>query len=466
MNSASTYAINTDHVAKRIIFTLLYLFTATISYANPQFEGTWSGKLSVGGSQLPLLFHLNYENEQWQSTLDSPAQGAKGIKVDSVLIENCSIHIVVNALRMSYQGALEPSTSTISGTFSQGGLLLPLLLKKEEGIAAQPKRPQSPAAPFPYEEREITFRNEKGNIYLAGTLTLPKHGDPVAAVVLVSGSGPQNRDEEIAGHRPFAVLADYLSRRGIAVLRYDDRGVAQSEGKHAEASTADFADDAEAALRYLATIKGINPSKIGIIGHSEGGIVAPMVAQRNNQVAFIALLAGTGVDGGKVIVQQSIDIAKQSGASDEYLKSYSQDLQRVVDAAASANNLQEYRTTITELFRKTFKEEKVINQHLTQFGQKWIFEFMRLDPTVALKKVTCPVLALWGSKDLQVSPQLNAPAVKSALSHNKRCQIEVLEGLNHLFQTATTGIPNEYYEIEETIAPVALKIIGDWVLKQ
>ena len=301
---------------------------------------------------------------------------------------------------------------------------------------------------------------------MAATLTIPQGKGPFPAVVLITGSGPQDRDETLLGHKPFLVLSDYLTRQGIAVLRADDRGVGKSTGVFANATTADFATDTEAGIAYLKTRPEIDPHKIGLVGHSEGGVIAPMIAARNPDVAFIVMMAGTGVRGDEVLVAQSEAIAVASGQNPD---------QAAKDATKEREMLKLVETEKDPTaLEKELKEKMAgdvpagqIGMQITQLTSPWFRYFLTYDPATALRKVTCPVLAINGEKDKQVLPSQNLPPIRKALEQagNKRFEVDELPGLNHLFQSSKTGSPGEYAQIEETISPVALEKIATWILK-
>lgn len=347
---------------------------------------------------------------------------------------------------------------------------------------AQKNRPQEPLEPFNYKVEEVVFENNKANnIKLAGTLTIPNNVKKPPVAILISGSGAQNRDEEIKGHKPFWVLADYLTNNGIAVLRYDDRGIAESEGDFESATSLDFATDVEAAIQYLSSRKDFKKSKIGLIGHSEGGLIAPIVAAKNTDVAFIILLSGPGVLGREVLESQAWEIAKQSGATEEVLKFNKSITDKLYEVILSENEIDsvEYKTKKSLIkYRDELVESKnsyamyvsdnMIDQIASLGKNKWMNTFIKTNPQEHLHKVICPVLALNGSKDLQVLPKLNLNGIESALkkANNSDVTIKELEGLNHLFQTAETGLLDEYETIEETFSPIALAIIKDWILER
>ncbi|WP_142783931.1 alpha/beta fold hydrolase [Changchengzhania lutea] len=343
---------------------------------------------------------------------------------------------------------------------------------------AQSERPQTPQEPFDYTIEDVTFINAVAdNIKLAGTLTIPNTNKKAPVAILISGSGPQNRNEDIANHQPFWVIADYLTNHGIAVLRYDDRGTEQSEGDFNTATSFDFATDVEAAIAYLKTRDDINSNQIGLIGHSEGGFIAPVVASKNKDVAFIVSLAGTGVTGENVILSQSRAIGKVSGAAEETLKfndTLSKIVYHVIKTKKDVNTaqsrikeqLQLYKTGLGTSPYTPFITDTLINQLANTAADKWLTTFIISDPAVYWSKTTCPVLALNGSKDLQVLPKLNLGGIESALKkvENKDITIKEIEGLNHLFQTSATGNPNEYGTLTETFSEEALEIIKDWIL--
>jgi hypothetical protein len=298
-------------------------------------------------------------------------------------------------------------------------------------------------------------------VTLAGTLTLPAGKGPHPAVVLITGSGPQDRDETLMGHKPFLVLADHLSRRGVAVLRYDDRGIGKSKGNFSIATTADFAQDAEGALEYLKRRAEIRAKQVGLAGHSEGGIIAPMVAARRQDVAFVVLLAGTAVPGSAVILEQGHAMAKAAGASEEKLRDARVKHMAFEKVMAESGDAAE----LEKKLRAVFGGGAGVDAQIRQVTSPWFRYFFTYDPAPALGKVKCPVLALNGEKDLQVLPDQNLPVMKAALEKggNKDVTIVRLPGLNHLFQAAKTGAVSEYAQIEETMNPAALDAVSGWI---
>jgi uncharacterized protein len=366
--------------------------------------------------------------------------------------------------------------TAMEGYWSQGNFNTSLALKKLPG-AFTLRRPQEPHEPFPYKSEDVVFVNKTAGVELAGTLTIPEGKGPFPAIVLVSGSGPQNRNEEIFNHKPFWVIADYFTRNGIAVLRYDDRGINKSKGNFKTATTFDFADDAEAGFNFLMSRNEIDHEKIGIAGHSEGGMIAPVIAARNNNVRFIILLAGPGLKGRTVITRQSSLIARSFGESDgkiDTANAINDKIYNIIEAETDslvvAQKIRQVLMESLEMVKGISKEEKEkyvknIDQTIRQVDRKWFRTFLMFNPVTYLSKVKCPVLALAGSLDIQVSPDENLNAILDVMEKtgNRFYQIKKLPELNHLFQHAKTGLPSEYNHIEETFAPEALQIMLEWI---
>lgn len=331
---------------------------------------------------------------------------------------------------------------------------------------ASPRRPQEPRKPYPYREEDVSYKNQAQGNTLAATLTIPAGKGPFPAVVLITGSGPQDRDESLMGHKPFLVLSDYLTRKGIVVLRADDRGVGKSTGEFSGATTADFATDTEAGIAYLKTRPEVNPKLIGLVGHSEGGVIAPMIAARRSAVAFIVMLAGPGVPGDEIIVKQAELLAQSVGKSRQEAAKAAEKQRKILNIVKEDVDPDSLDKQLHEELSGELSGAQ-ISAILRQMNIRWLRYFLTYDPALALGKVTCPVLALNGSKDLQVPPDQNLPPIRKALAvgGNKNFEVDELPGLNHLFQTAKTGAPAEYSEIEETISPMVLEKIAAWILK-
>ncbi|MHB8579326.1 MAG: alpha/beta hydrolase family protein [Ignavibacteriaceae bacterium] len=470
---------NFNYTSKNILPVLLFfLLLNSQNFAQEQnLVGTWLGTLKFSGTELRVVFNVQEDNGLLKATMDSPDQNAKGIPVDSVIFENSNVRFNIKAVGGYYDGVLNKDNMEIQGNWHQGGVL-PLDLKKTDKVESL-NRPQEPKPPYPYKEENVTYENKNAGINLAGTLTLPENGEHFPAVLLIPGSGSHNRDEEISGHKIFKVIADYLTRRGIAVLRVDDRGVGSSTGNFGTSSDIDFASDAYAGVEYLKSRMEINPAEIGLIGHSEGGIIAPMVALKTKDVAFIVLMAAPGIPGDQLLYKQAALIGKSEGATDEEIQ---QDLklnkilytivQKVKDSTQAAEEIHkafsDYYNGLSEENKKQIQDpEGFFARQSDVLLSPWFKFLISYNPAQALEELKCPVFAIDGSKDLQVPPKEDLDAIKAALKKgmNKNFEVKELPGLNHLFQTAKTGSPAEYGKIEETISPVALQTIGDWIIK-
>lgn len=431
----------------------------------PDVAGDWLGALSVNGVNLRLALHLKPSDGKWTGSLDSLDQGANGIPIDQVAVSAGHLSFQVPVIQGSFEGKIDSSAAVIAGVWSQGGGSLPLEFRRSREPVTL-KRPQEPKPPYPYETEDVAYDNSAAQgVRLAGTFTKPRGTGPFPAVLLITGSGPQNRNEELFGHKPFLVLADYLTRRGIAVLRVDDRGVGQSTGSSRSATTADLATDTIAGVRYLLARLDVDKKHVGLIGHSEGGIIAPIVASKMPELSFIVLLAGSGVSGDKVLEQQVYRLALAGGATPEQAAQSRESQRKVMAVLESGKSLADQESELMKLAGGNPAAEKSLKDQLPQLNSPWFRYFLTYDPASSLKNVKCPVLALNGGKDAQVDPEQNLPAIEAALKlgGNKDVTVKQLPGLNHLFQTATTGGVDEYGKIEETLSPAALKVIGDWI---
>ena len=456
---------------------LTSLFSLTIY--GQDITGQWNGALKIQGTQMRLVFNVTQSDNGFSSTMDSPDQGAKGIPTTTTSFENSILKITVANAKIVYEGTLGQD-NIIVGTFKQGGQSFPMNLSKEKIEKEKLVRPQEPIKPFPYYSEDITFENKKAGINLAGTLTLPNKEGVFPVVILISGSGPQNRDEELLGHKPFLVLSDFLTKNGIAVLRYDDRGTALSKGDFKKSTSADFATDVESAIAYLKTRKEINKNKIGLIGHSEGGLIAPMVASKSKDVAFIILLAGTGIQGDSLLLLQKKLIEEASGISKEDIQKGQLSNRKVFDIVNKSTSLEQLTSDLTIYFKQLLKDnpntqkpagmsdDDFVKLQVKQIASPWMQYFIKYNPAPALEKVKCPVLAVNGEKDLQVPPKENLEAIKKALTKggNKNVTTKELPNLNHLFQECKTGSPDEYATIEQTFSPIALTEILKWLQTQ
>lgn len=453
-----------------------------------RFVGDWQGALIAGGQELPIVFHLTEVEGGLAATMDSPAQNAFGLAMDEVTVSGDSITLALRAAQARYDGVLTDD-GTLDGTWTQGPASMELDMERlEEGEAATgtpdpSERPQTPKPPFPYEIEDVAFAGG-GDFELAGTLTVPPGPGPHPGVILVSGSGPQDRDETLLGHKPFAVLADHLTRAGIAVLRYDDRGVGRSGGAFATATSDDLARDAEAALAWLAARGEVDGERVGIVGHSEGGLIAPLVASRSELPAFLVLLAGPGMTGADIIIDQTAAGARAMGV-DEAQIAKSQAVNREIfeivtgeaDPAVASEEVEAVlRRTLAGLTDeerassgvREGEEEAWIAAQVAQVTGPWFRYFLAYDPIPALEAVQVPVLAVNGELDVQVTPEANLAAIEGALARagNPDVTVRELPGLNHLFQTATTGSAMEYAQIDETMNPEMMQLVADWIVER
>lgn len=431
--------------------------------------GTWQGTLQ---GQLRVVLHVARDSAgALGATLDSPDQGATGLPVDRVTFAGDSLRLEMPRLTAGFEGRMDATGAHIEGEWRQRGVTLPLTFARAASLTAAPGRSQEPRPPFPYAAEEVRVSNDSAAVTLAGTFTHPPGEGPFPAVVMITGSGPENRDEEVFGHRPFLVIADRLTRHGIAVLRVDDRGVGGSSAGPPNPTSRDFASDVEACVRTLRGRADVDRRRIGLIGHSEGGLIAPMVAASDPGIAFIVMLAGPGVPGEQILLAQGEAIRRAAGLSDAEIARQAE-LQRALfaivraapDSATAAARVRDaYRVGLAGMDSATVEAQVRIGVALTRSA--WMRFFVDYDPRPTLARVRCPVLALNGAKDVQVPSQQNLPEVRKALARGGNRDATVLElpGLNHLFQTCTTGLPGEYASIDETVAPAALDTLTAWI---
>lgn len=427
---------------KLILFSLISLFSIASRAQDSGLKGAWTGKLNVFGNELTVVFHFNGED----CTLDSPDQGVKGVpaKLERTVT---GIKVAVPSINASYEGV--NMGESIMGTFKQHGQSFPLTIKP--GLLKR-NRPQTPAMPYPYQTQEVSFNN--GDAILKGTLVIPENASRQTPVLLmVTGSGLQNRDEEIFEHKPFAVIADAFARAGIATLRYDDRGFGESTGDIVNCTTEDLKNDALAGVQLLRS----RFDKVGVIGHSEGGTIAMMLAAEK-KADFIVSLAGMAVSGKETLLWQNRLALAAANIPSETIDVYCRALEETFDACISGTAMPS--TTQYNL-------PAALAQNLTavtmQLQTPYMKQFLTLDPRPLLGNITCPVLALNGTKDMQVEPESNLGALRSGLQKNTKNKLEAVEGVNHLFQHCKTGMPTEYQNIEETIAPEVLEKMVCWL---
>ncbi|RTQ53468.1 alpha/beta hydrolase [Hymenobacter gummosus] len=456
-------------LARLSLFFLLCLPRLAEAQSAPPLAGDWQGSLQAGGTDIPLIVHLRAADGGYSGTLDSPKQQAYGLPIAAVIVRADSVRLRLTAPAAQFAARLSADGKQLVGAWQQGGRAAPLTLSKQAAgtVAPGPKRPQEPKAPLPYRAEDVTFSNAQAGIKLAGTLTLPAGKGPFPAVVLVTGSGPQDRDETIFGHRPFRVLADYLTRRGFVVLRYDDRGVGLSGGSQATYTMTDGVADAQAALAYLRSRPEVQRQQTGLLGHSEGAMIGLQTATQPNPPAFLISLAGPAVRGLEVMVRQNEDLARAAGLPAEQVTANRALNQQIYMTVLQTPDNQQAQTHVVGLLKQVGMNAAQAQQQAAAVTTAWYRQLLAYNPQPLLAQVKCPVLALNGSKDLQVAASVNVPAWEKGIraGGNQDVTAQELPGLNHLFQTARTGLSDEYGQLEETFAPAALAVIGDWLAR-
>jgi uncharacterized protein len=470
--------ISPDSAMTRFVTFALTLVLSTSLFADDKpaakkgAEGYWVGTMTIGVIEVRLGLKIESKEGKLTGSIDAIDQGVKGIPIEGVQFADGTLTLKMTAMKSEYVGKMQPDGDTIKGELEQGGKYA--LEFKRVDKPPELRRPQLPKKPYPYVEEEITFDSKAKDVKLAATFTKPMGDGPFPAVALITGSGPQDRDETLLGHKPFLVIADYLTRKGIAVLRYDDRGIGKSTGKFNGATSRDFADDAAGAVAYLRGRKDVG--KIGLMGHSEGGMIAPMVASEDPEVGFIILLAGPGTPCDELMVAQGQLIVKARGGDAKALARQKEIQLKLFALAKKGADLEQLKDAVTELEMNLSEDEKkevaktraATNAQVSQLAGRWFRYFLNYDPRPALEKVKCPVLAINGDKDLQVPAKENLEAIEKALNAggNKDVTVKEFPGLNHLFQPSKTGLPTEYGRIETTFAPEALELIAEWIAKR
>lgn len=450
---------------QRYLGILFITMALPLVVAAQNIAGTWIGELSMGTNKLELVVHIQLENEIFEASMDIPMQGVKGAPA-KMSYQDKTLKLAFIQFNINYEGQLNEQ-GEFDGQFEQNGIKLPLLLKKGEFVL---NRPQEPHAPFDYYTEEVVFEAADGQT-LAGTLSLPQQNGSFPTVIIISGSGPQNRDGEVFGHKPYLVLADHLTKHGIAVLRYDERGVGASGGSYEAANLDVFAEDTRSAMNYLKSRTDFSIQSMGLIGHSIGGLIAPKIAASSTEVDFLVLLAAPGIQGDKLMLSQKADFERKLGIPEFQITQGQELIKGAYDIITGSswtgaalkdtlNNfyIQKYGAMLPENQRKAIVEP-LVTPELT--------DLIRSNPETYLTKVTCPVLALNGDKDFQVLSAENLPAIEKAIQQNGNNKITVMElpGINHLFQECETGLLNEYSQIEQTMAPQVLSLISDWIRK-
>lgn len=446
---------------EKLKLSMLLLIFSILGFAQ-DFVGSWKGNLEVMGQQLPLVFNISKMPQGYSSTIDSPMQGAVGIPVDKTEVVSGEIILTQSAMNAKFNGKI--TDGKLNGTFSQNGMQLPLVLAKTDKNDLGLHRPQSPKPPFDYLQEEVIIKNNKQGNALAGTLVLPKNFNKKSPVlVLITGSGAQNRNEELFGHQPFLVIADDFAKKGIATLRMDDRGVGGSEKGKENPTSADFATDIDAAVEFL---KSKGYQNIGLLGHSEGGMIAPIVASQNKNVKFMVLLAAPGEPIKNLMIQQNEMIGKAAGMSETQLEKAKEINAKIYDFVINYNGKDLENDLKNQVLKSQGLSGEALDANAEQLANPWMVYFLKFNPEDYLSKIIIPTFALNGSLDMQVSAKENLEGIKKSLAKagNKNYKTEEFKGLNHLFQTAKTGNPNEYGQIEETMAPQVLGAISTWLL--
>ncbi|MDR3694457.1 alpha/beta fold hydrolase [Mucilaginibacter sp.] len=471
---------------KLLIVALAVCFTGQLKAQDV--TGSWVGAISVRGVKLHLVFNIKKTSDtSYSSTFDSPDQKAFGIACSSTFVKKDSLFIGMAIIKGGYKGILAGHDS-VSGVFTQGPAKFPLGIKKitdaeKASLSADKVRPQTPKQPYGYHSEDVEYDNADKSLHYGATFTRPDGDGKYPAVIIISGSGTQDRNGTMLGHQPYWVLADYLTKNGIAVLRVDDRGAGKSSlGTDTNNKTSvDFSYDVEASLNYLETRTDVDKKHLGLIGHSEGGMIAPMVAARRNDVAFIVLWGGPGVNGAKILTEQSALALKEKGMDSVSVAAYKKlhfsilslfamsatkaDLDQQIPPVVEAWKKEQTQKTLDALNVPNATMEDIEKVYDGMYSSGWLRFFISYDPATALSKVKCPVLAVTGEKDTQVDAAENLGRIKDVLtkSGNKDFEVKTIPGLNHLFQTAHTGDVSEYEQISETMSPVAMNIICSWI---
>ena len=447
------------------ILLAVFILSITPALKAQDISGDWKGVLEAQGSTLEVAFHIKREGTLYKTTLDIPKQALTNWPVETTSFSDSLLALSMPQFKAEYQGKLN-AANDIEGYWAQGGTKFKLKLTRGNIVM---NRPQEPKPPFKYHTEEVVFHNGKDKIQLAGTLSLPKKEGRYPVAIIISGSGPQNRDGDMFGHKPYLLIADELTKSGIAVLRFDDRGVGKSGGTVASTSISTTINDVTAALNYLKTRKEVEPKKIGLIGHSIGGIVAPKLASENKDVSWVIMLAGPGMNGDELMLLQKATYErmlgideKQIGVGQQLLGGAYKIIRSGLDTSLLKDSLDAYFRRQPEMLMMPEEQRKALIGQIT--GSE-VLSLLQTTPAEYLKKVKVPVLALNGSKDFQVPAKANLAAIKTAIESggNKKLKTVELENLNHLFQESKTGNVSEYTEIEQTFSPRALQQMVEWI---
>jgi pimeloyl-ACP methyl ester carboxylesterase len=463
-----------------ILSALLFIGAAKLSAQNLPVKTTWEGTML----NIRIILRLSEDSLTREKTaaFDVPQQGAIGLKASKFTVTNDSISVLIAAMQVNYSAAFNADKTEMTGIWKQGAAKVSLLLKRVANADITYKRPQTPKAPFLYQEEKVIYHNKDKSIQYGATLTIPNNAQNVPAVIMITGSGQEDRDEAIFGHKPFWVIADYLTRNGIAVLRVDDRGVGESTGDVINATSADFANDVLVGIDYLKAHKGIDVKNIGLIGHSEGGVIAPMVANQSADVAFIVSMAGVGVKGIDIGMSQLKDAYQPLGFTADESNRIEAFYKEIMAIAVSDLRGEELKKTVNSYITKWVADQPEsflkkarfagpdaaanVSKTMERLFSPWMRYFLRYDPAATLTKIKIPVLALNGGKDVQVRAKENLEGFSTQLTRagNKNFKTVLFPNLNHLFQNAKTGAITEYVDIEETVSPEVLDVMTKWIL--
>lgn len=446
-------------------YSFLILLFVALQVDAQDIKGSWKGDLKVMGQSIPLIVHFEDRDGEWSGKMDSPEQSAMGIPMEKIITNELKVSFEMSMLNASYEGVL--TNDEINGNFSQGGMKLPLdftrvnpdEIKKKE----IPKRPQTPKEPFDYDIQEVSFGNKIDNITLKGTLTKPSGEGKFPAVVLITGSGPNTRDHEILGHKPFWVMADYLSENGVVVLRYDERGVGESNGDFSLANIEDLKNDVVSGIEFLKNHPSVDLSKIGVIGHSEGGLITWMLGSERHDLSFLISLAGPVVPIKDMMTKQTEELVKVAGAPELLVKSETNKNRKIYQAVIDSKSDEEWKAALKPIFEASLKELNIPESqwpnaiisaqevYESQLTPSMIY-FLKMNPEDYIKEIDIPVFAGFGTKDLQVVASQNGNRLIELFEgKSDLLTLKVYNNLNHLFQTAKTGSTKEYGSIEESI---------------
>lgn len=449
------------------LYTLTFLLFSIVTSAQ-DISGDWSGEAAVQSGKVGFAFHIVKNGNDYSATIDIPRQGLSNFKVDNITYVDSVLTMNMTTLKIDFSGHLNKQNEFV-GNISKSTVSLDLILKRG-GLNLN--RPQEPKPPFNYYTEEVSFINTQDKTTFKGTLTLPKKDGKFPVVIIISGSGPQDRNGSMFGHKLYWVLADQLTKNGIGVLRFDDRGAGESGGKFEETNINTNTEDVKGAIAYLKTRKDINISKIGLIGHSIGGIIAPKIASETKDISYMVLMAGPGLDGDKLMLSQKAASERLIAVNEAQIQQGQDIYQGVYDIVLNSKSDKAVTRALISAYFKERLGSMVPEEQITAITDQLLGEeflsLVKSKPSEYLNKVKCPVLALNGGKDFQVPAKENLDAIKKAVESNGNSKVTIveLENLNHLFQESKTGAMREYSEIEETMSPTALNTITLWLLEQ